>query len=84
MKKTTLLTVLLLGAAISLASAAEPKENWEKSCLKCHGADGKGATKMGAKLNIKDLTDAKVQAGFKDEEATKAIKEGIKAKDDSV
>jgi cytochrome c1 len=33
---------------------------------------------MGKKLEIKDLTDAKVQAEFTDEKAFKAIKEGIK------
>ena len=44
------------------ASAADVKENWEKVCAKCHGPDGKGDTKMGQKLAIKDLTDAKLQA----------------------
>ena len=60
---------------------ADAKDNWEKSCAKCHGPDGKGDTKMGKKLNIKDLTDAKVQAGFKDAEAIKAIKEGLNDQD---
>ena len=81
MKKTILLTVLTLGAALATASAGDAKENWEKSCTKCHGADGKGETKMGQKLSIKNLTDAKVQDGFKDEDAFKAIKEGLKDKD---
>ena len=36
---------------------------------------------MGQKLGIKDFTDAKVQADLKDEEAFKAIKEGVKDKD---
>ena len=78
-KKTLVLTAGLLIAA--LAQAGDAKENWEKGCTKCHGADGKGQTKMGQKLGIKDLTDAKVQDGFKDEEAFKAIKEGLKDKD---
>jgi len=64
------------------ASAADAKENWEKSCLKCHGADGKGDTKMGQKLGVRDYTDAKVQADLKDDAAFKAIKEGLKDKDD--
>jgi cytochrome c553 len=59
-------------------SAADAKENWDKTCAKCHGADGKGQTKMGQKLGVKDFTDAKVQADLKDDAATKAIKEGIK------
>ena len=32
-------------------------------------------------LGIKDFTDAKVQADMKDEDATKAIKDGIKDAD---
>ena len=78
MKKTIVLTIAILGAALATASAGDAKENWEKSCTKCHGPDGKGQTKMGQKLNIKDLTDAKVQEAFTDDQAFKAIKEGVK------
>src|SRR5262249_17772465 len=60
MKKTLILTLAVLGAACLSASAADVKENWEKVCAKCHGAEGKGDTKMGQKLSIKDLTDAKL------------------------
>jgi cytochrome c553 len=78
MNKKLLLTLALATTALLSASAADVKENWEKSCTKCHGADGKGDTKMGQKLSIKDLTDAKLQAELKDDVAFKAIKEGIK------
>ena len=81
MKKVLLLTLAFSAAALLSAPAADAKANWEKSCLKCHGADGKGQTKMGQKLGIKDMTDAKVQEAFKDEAAFKAIKEGLKDKD---
>ena|ERR1051325_1319444 len=84
MKKTIILTIALLGAALATASAGDAKENWEKACTKCHGADGKGQTKMGQKLNIKDLTDAKVQEGFTDDAAFKAIKEGLKDKEGKI
>lgn len=67
----------LMMAAVS-ASAADAKETFEKSCAKCHGPDGKGETKMGKKLDIKDFTDAKFQASLKDEDLIKAIKEGVK------
>jgi cytochrome c553 len=80
-KKSLVVTAVLLAAA--LAQAGDAKENWEKNCTKCHGADGVGKTKMGEKLGIKDLTDAKIQEGFKDEDAFKAVKEGVK-KDDKV
>ena len=36
---------------------------------------------MGQKLGVKDFTDAKVQAAIKDEDAVKAIKEGVKNAD---
>ena len=78
MKKTIILTIATLGAALVTASAGDAKETWEKSCAKCHGPDGKGKTKMGEKLEIKDYTDAKVQDGMKDDAMIKAIKEGVK------
>ena len=65
----------LLAATLSRAAAAS--ENWENNCTKCHGADGKGQTKVGKKLNLKDYTDAKVQAEMKDEDMTKAIADGV-------
>ena len=74
-----LLLVTMLGLATALsAPAADAKENWDSLCAKCHGADGKGDTKMGQKLGCKDLSDAKVQADLKDAAAAKAIKEGLK------
>ena len=70
---------LLIAGAVSLR-AAEVKEIYEKDCAKCHGADGKGKTKMGEKLGVKDYTSAKVQEAMKDPELIKAIKEGVKEK----
>jgi len=81
MKKLIAAAVALTFGAVMVASAADAKENWDKQCAKCHGADGKGQTKMGQKLGIKDLTDAKVQAELKDDAAFKAVKEGLKDKD---
>ncbi len=64
------------GPALALF-AADAKSNWEETCAKCHGGGGKGDTKMGGKLHIRDFTDAAVQAQFTDDEAFKAIKEGL-------
>ena len=75
--KMTLLAIGLVIAAVSAAQAADVKENWEKNCMKCHGADGKGNTKMGKQSGVKDYTDPKVQEEMKDEAALKIIKEGI-------
>jgi cytochrome c553 len=78
MKKRIILTLFALIAAVAVAPGADVKENFEKACVKCHGADGKGDTKMGKKVEVKDLTDAKFQESFTDEKAFKAIKEGVK------
>jgi cytochrome c553 len=84
MKK--ILTVIIAVVAVSAfsARAADAKENWEIKCKNCHGADGKGDTKMGKKNGAKDYTDPKVQAELKDDAAFKAIKEGFKDKEGKV
>ena len=81
MKKTLVLATLCFLATGALVRAADVKETWDKQCAKCHGADGKGDTKMGKKLEVKDYTDAKVQSVMKDEEMAKTIKEGKKEGD---
>lgn len=83
MKRTMLITYLLL-AGFTLARAEDVKETWEKNCQKCHGPDGKGDTKMGKKVEVKDYTDPAVQAAMKDDIMVKAIKEGIKDTDGKV
>lgn len=80
--KNIILTAIIVGVAGTLSvSAADGKENYTAQCAKCHGADGKGETKMGKKLGAKDYTDAKVQAEMKDDKAFKAVKEGLKEGD---
>ncbi len=81
MKKLIALTIILSAFAIASATAADGKALYESKCAKCHGADGKGQTKMGQKVGAKDYTDAKVQAELKDDAAIKAIKEGYKDKE---
>jgi cytochrome c553 len=82
MKKLLVLGIAAMTVAALSARAADAKTTYDASCAKCHGADGKGDTKMGQKLGAKDFTDAKVQADMKDDAAFKAIKEGLKDKDD--
>ena len=81
MKKIIMLVAVFGFAAALSASAAEAKDNWATICAKCHGADGKGQTKIGQMLKIKDFTDAKIQTDMKDEDMTKSIKDGIKDAD---
>jgi cytochrome c6 len=78
MKHSIKLTVVgALVAAAAAFAAAPVAENWDTHCAKCHGADGKGQTKIGKKLKLKDYTDAKVQAQLKDEEMYKATADGV-------
>lgn len=84
MKKLIILSAVISVAAATAAYAGDVKENWTKACAKCHGADGKGETKPGRKLNIKDLSDATFQASFTDDEAFKAVKSGLNDKDGKV
>ncbi len=78
--------MVIAGLALGAGTicAGEAKAIYEKSCAKCHGADGTGQTKMGQKLGVKNYADAKVQAAMKDEEMAKAIKEGVKDKEGKV
>src|SRR5437764_11463266 len=84
MKKLLPLLVAVLAIPAISARAADAKALYAKDCAKCHGADGKGETKMGKKLGAKDYTDPKVQAEMKDDAAFKATKDGLKDKDGKV
>jgi mono/diheme cytochrome c family protein len=77
--KTILIFTLGVLATLPLSTrAADPKTLWETNCAQCHGQTGNADTKMGKILHAKNLTDAKVQAGFTDAEAADAIKNGKK------
>jgi mono/diheme cytochrome c family protein len=70
--------MIALAATTAALSAADGTELWQKNCQKCHAPNGNGDTKIGKKMGVKDFTDAKYQASFTDDQAFKAIKEGIK------
>jgi cytochrome c553 len=74
---------LVLASVLGLPAvrAEDAKVNFEAKCAMCHGKEGKGDTKAGQKLGIRDYTDPKVQATLKDDEILKAIKEGVKKED---
>lgn len=81
MKKLLPLLIALVALPALSVRAADAKAAYEQDCQKCHGADGKGDTKMGKKMGAKDYSDPKVQAELKDEAGVKAIKEGLKDKE---
>jgi mono/diheme cytochrome c family protein len=81
MKRLIVCALALMAAGAVSVRAADAKEGYAKDCAKCHGEDGKGKTKMGEKLGVKDLSDAKVQDAKTDADITKIIKEGVKEDD---
>jgi len=81
MKKLFIIGLIVFVASAGSALASDAKANYESNCVKCHGVDGKGQTKIGQKLGVKDYTDPKVQEALKDDAAFKAIKEGLKDAD---
>lgn len=75
--KVTAVAFLLGGSLCWAVAADDATQLWDSNCAACHGKDGKGNTMMGHRLQIKDLTDPKVQAALTDAQATKDIKEGV-------
>ena len=70
MKRFAAALAALLFALPALASASA--DLFATKCASCHGADGKGKTKMGEKMGVPDLTA--VKDGTK--ELEKVISEG--------
>ena len=81
--KTFVKHLIGLGAVVALiaagsALAASASDNWENHCSRCHGADGKGQTKVGKKLQVRDMTTAEYKTKLAEAKAVTSLKEGIK------
>jgi mono/diheme cytochrome c family protein len=72
---TTLFAVLVFALVFSTWSFADGAADFKAKCAACHGADGKGETPMGKKLNIKDLGSDDVQK-MHDSELNNIISKG--------
>jgi len=80
-RKMVLSCFILCGLTAVTVRADDGQALFNGKCSICHGKDGKGQTKMGEKAGIKDLSDAKYQATFTDEQLLKMLKEGKKVDD---
>ena len=58
------------------AKKARVKELFVQRCARCHGRDGRGATKLGEIVNAPDFTDADWWKGVSDARLKRAIVEG--------
>ncbi|MFT3782719.1 MAG: c-type cytochrome [Nibricoccus sp.] len=67
---------LLLTATLCESRAEDAGETWNQYCVRCHGQDGKGQTKMGKKLRIKDLTAATTKVRLTEKRIVETITEG--------
>jgi mono/diheme cytochrome c family protein len=81
-------TLLSLAAAAAdgPATAAEGQAIWDDKkrakCATCHGADGKGDTKMGKAKKVRDMTTAEWQQKFTDQQIIDAILKGVEREED--
>jgi mono/diheme cytochrome c family protein len=59
--KTTAILLILTMALAPAVFAADGAAIYKTKCATCHGADGKGQTPMGKKMNLRDLGSPDVQ-----------------------
>ena len=60
MKIKSVLLILVVALA-PIAFAADGAATYKAKCASCHGADGKGQSPMGKKMNLRDLGSPEVQ-----------------------
>lgn len=63
--------------APAVVSAEATAANYKKHCAACHGADGRGDTKLGRMKKARDYTSPQVKASLDEEAMFKATKEGL-------
>ena len=60
MRVKSLLLIVVVALA-PIAFAADGAAVYKAKCASCHGADGKGLTPIGKKMNLRDLGSPEVQ-----------------------
>lgn len=59
--RISIVAIFVFAFSALLFAADTGADVFKTKCTACHGADGKGDTLMGKKLNAKDMTSADVQ-----------------------
>ena len=77
--RALLLAAALLGASTAAADPdlAAGAAVWTKRCASCHGADGKGDTKVGKKYKVADLSDPSWPLAWTAPRVRKVIEDGV-------
>ena len=60
-----------------LVAQVDVQAVWRANCVGCHGANGKGQTRVGRRAGAKDLTDNAYQRSFTNAVAFKHTREGM-------
>ncbi len=60
-----------------LVSQVDVQAVWRANCVGCHGANGKGQTRVGRRAGTKDFTDNAYQRSFSNAVAFKYTREGM-------
>ena len=83
MRKTLITGAILTiaGLCATASFAGGDKALYQQHCVRCHGADAKGDTKLGMKLEAKDYSNPKTWEGLTDAAAAKSVKIGFKDKE---
>jgi mono/diheme cytochrome c family protein len=80
-----LMLAVLLAPELAAAEAPNPQIDrlWRAKCASCHGADGKGQTEQGKKMQVRDMTTADFQKA-PDDKLKATISDGLKKEENGV
>lgn len=84
MRKIMFVVAGMFVAGTALGADPAIERAYKSKCASCHGADGKGKTKQGEKMKIRDMTAADWKKEFDDAKIKKAIEDGVARDKDGV
>jgi cytochrome c len=58
-------------------TADKAERTWQAKCASCHGDDGRGQTKKGLEMQVKDFTTPVFQSGTTKDKLKMAIEMGV-------